>query len=121
MTTLQVKLDTSATPPVTVFPAPPTNINRGNQTITWRRFANQTFTFKTLRFITDPNPFAVSVTDTEVTATENNVATGDYPYVIVVTTANGDYSSGAEPAGSVSIASNGVTNGAGTAPVIHNN
>jgi hypothetical protein len=121
MTTLQVKLDTSATPPVTVIPAPPTNINRGNQTITWTRFANQTFTFKSLAFTTQLNPFTVALGDTQVTATENNQATGDYSYVIVVTLANRDYSSGTQSVGDQSTEENGIIAGNGTAPVIHNN
>lgn len=92
-TQIQVKLDTTATPPVTLIPEHP-SVNRGNSTIEWTPFANQSFTFTSLTFTTPGNPFSnISVTNGEVTAQDNNQGPGDYPYVVVVTSGGTQYSS----------------------------
>lgn len=52
-THIQVKLDPTAVPPVTVIP-PKATINRGNQTLEWTPFANQTFTFISLTIMPPP-------------------------------------------------------------------
>lgn len=54
---VQVKLNTSANPPVTVQP-PVHSVNKGNQTITWVPFANQNFTFVSLGFANNPSCFS---------------------------------------------------------------
>jgi hypothetical protein len=108
-TQVQVKLDTSATPPVTVIPQR-TTVNSGSQTIDWTPFATQTFSFVSLTFKTTPNPFAVTVTTSKVTATEDNQAAGDFTYVVVVSQNGVQYSS----------AATGIARTGGT-PVIHNN
>ncbi len=114
-THIQVKLDPTAVPPVTVIP-PKATINRGNQTIEWTPFANESFTFISLTIMPESNPFSTPVITNppvggpKISVNDNNQATGDYTYVIVVSLNNVLYSSAAE-----SIVAGGNT------PVIHNN
>jgi hypothetical protein len=80
---VQVSLDTSANPPVTVQPRVH-NVNRGNETIKWERASNQTFTFSSLTGLPNP-PFGTpGVSDTEITITDNNTSADAYGYTIVV-------------------------------------
>ena len=114
-THIQVKLDPTAVPPVTVIP-PRATINRGNQTLEWTPFANQTFMFTSLTIMPQSNPFSAPVITnppvgaSKISVTDNNQATGDYTYVIVVNLNNVSYCSAA-----ASISAGGNT------PVIHNN
>jgi len=88
---VQVSLDTSANPPVTVNPRV-NNVNGGNQTINWERASNQTFTFTSLTGLPNP-PFGTpSVSDSEITVTDNNRSAAAYGYTIVVTYNNQQYS-----------------------------
>ncbi|HZV24179.1 MAG TPA: hypothetical protein VFF93_10460 [Luteimonas sp.] len=94
---VQVSLDPTATPPVTVQP-PIHSVNHGNHTVTWEPASNQQFTFKSLSFANNPSCFGTpSILDAKVTVTDDNPANGtetDYPYTIVVTSNGQDYSSG---------------------------
>lgn len=89
---IQVKLDTTANPPVTLIPNHQA-VNRGNQSIEWTPFANETFTFVSLTFTTTPNPFSTpTVSNSQISVTDNNSSTADYPYVIVVSSGGVQYS-----------------------------
>src|SRR5690348_8981212 len=88
---VQVSLDTTANPPVTVNPRVH-DVNRGNQTVTWERASNQTFTFSSLSGLPNP-PFGTpSVSDSEITVSDNNTGPVAYGYTIVVTYNNQQYS-----------------------------
>jgi len=88
---VQVSLDTSANPPVTVNPRVH-DVNNGNQTIKWERASNQTFTFTSLTGLPNP-PFGTpSVSDSEITVTDNNTSAAAYGYTIVVTYNGQQYS-----------------------------
>lgn len=88
---VQVSLDTSANPPVTVSPRVH-DVNSGNQTINWERASNQTFTFTSLTGLPNP-PFGTpSVSDSEITVTDNNRSAAAYGYTIVVTYNGQQYS-----------------------------
>jgi len=90
---VQVSLDTSANPPVTVHPRVH-DVNSGNQTIKWERASNQTFTFTSLTGLPDP-PFGTpSVSDSEISVTDNNRSAAAYGYTVVVTYNNQQYSTG---------------------------
>jgi len=94
---IQVKLDTTANPPVTLIPEHQ-GVDRGNDTIEWTPFASQNFTFVSLTFTPTPNPDPFSNLDveaTEVTVDDDNEATGTYPYVVVVNYQGTNYSSAA--------------------------
>ncbi|HET7556799.1 MAG TPA: hypothetical protein VFK08_01845 [Rhodanobacteraceae bacterium] len=81
---VQVSLDTTANPPVTVNPRVH-DVNQGNQTIKWERASNQTFTFSSLTGLPTP-PFGTpTVSDSEITVTDNNTSAAAYGYTIVVT------------------------------------
>ncbi|MGN6312173.1 MAG: hypothetical protein ACTHMO_00255 [Rhodanobacteraceae bacterium] len=88
---VQVSLDTSADPPVTVNPRVH-DVNSGNQTIKWERASNQTFTFTSLTGLPNP-PFGTpSVSDSEITVTDNNTSAAAYGYTVLVTYNNQQYS-----------------------------
>lgn len=83
MSTIHVSLDTSADPPVTCNPKHQ-NMNRGNDAIDWKPAANQSFTFSSLTGLPNP-PFSTpSVSDSEITVTDDNQGAGDYPYTLTV-------------------------------------
>lgn len=105
---VQVSLDTSANPPVTVNPQIH-NVNNGNQTIKWERANNQTFTFTSLSSLPNPPFGQPSISDSEITITDNNQNNGPdqyYPYTIVVTQNGVQYSSAA---GGITAQSTGPT------------
>jgi len=88
---VQVSLDTSVNPPVIVSPRVH-DVNSGNQTIKWERANNQTFTFTSLSGLPNP-PFSnLSVSDSEITITDNNRSAAAYGYTIVVTYGGQQYS-----------------------------
>jgi hypothetical protein len=114
--TIKVSLNVNAKPPVAPVSVNPTkeNVNRGNQRITWVRDANQpAFTFDNVAF--PPNaPFSAPTktgNGTEMTVTENNTATADYPYTLTVNLNGTIYSTAPST-------KKGVGNGT---PIIHNN
>lgn len=92
---VQVSLNTNGNPPVTVQPQLH-EVNNGNQTVKWERASNQTFTFASLTGLPTP-PFGTpSVSDSEITITDNNQNNGPevyYPYTIVVNYNGQQYSS----------------------------
>ena len=94
---VQVSLDTSTNPPVTVNPQIH-DVNNGNQTIKWERASNQTFTFTSLSGLPNP-PFGTpSVSSTEITVADDNQNNGPavyYAYTIVVTLNGKQYSTAA--------------------------
>ena len=93
MSTVQVSLDTNASPPVTCNPQK-TPVNRGNEEINWVQAQNQNFTFYSLSFQNNPPCFgSPEVSDDEITVTDDNEDTADYPYTIVVTLNGVQYSS----------------------------
>lgn len=81
---VQVSLDTSANPPVTVNPRVH-NVDNGNQTVKWERANNQTFTFASLSGLPNP-PFGTppTVSDSEITISDDNTSAAAYGYTIVV-------------------------------------
>ncbi|HEY2397240.1 MAG TPA: hypothetical protein VGH81_14860 [Rudaea sp.] len=92
---IEVKLNTAASPPVTVQPRVH-SVNHGNQTIEWVPFAQENFTFVSLTGLPNP-PFSTpTVTDTKITVTDDNQNAGsavDYFYTIVVCSDGVEYSS----------------------------
>ncbi|MDE2156158.1 MAG: hypothetical protein KGJ32_09750 [Xanthomonadaceae bacterium] len=83
MSTIHVSLDTSADPPVTCSPKNQ-SMNRGNDSIDWKPAANQSFTFSSLTGLPNP-PFSTPiVSDSEITVTDDNQRSGDYPYTLEV-------------------------------------
>jgi hypothetical protein len=81
---VQVSLDTSADPPVTVNPQVH-NVNQGNQTVKWERANNETFTFASLSGLSNPPFDSPGVSDSEISITDNNTGTDAYyAYTIVV-------------------------------------
>lgn len=94
---VQVSLNASANPPVTVNPQIH-EVNNGNQTIKWERANNQTFTFVSLSGLPNP-PFSnLSVSASEVSVTDNNQNNGPdqyYAYTIVVSQNGTNYSTSA--------------------------
>ena len=90
---IQVKLDTSANPPVTMIPNQP-SVNRGNNTIEWTPFAHESFTFVSLTGLSANPPFSgLTVTGSQITVQDDNTATADYPYTITVSYGGQTYSS----------------------------
>lgn len=88
---VQVSLDTTQNPPVTVNPRVH-NVNNGNQTIKWERGSNQTFAFTSLTGLPNP-PFGTpSISASEITITDNNTTAAAYGYTIVVTLNGVQYS-----------------------------
>lgn len=111
MSTVQVSLDTTANPPVTCNPHK-TSVNRGNQTIDWVPAQNQTFNFTSLTFAGSPSCFSTpTVTNSQISVTDDDQAAGDYAYTIVVTQNGVSYSSTASR----------ITGGGGGDPSIKNN
>lgn len=91
---VQVSLNTSANPPVTVNPQVH-DVNQGNQTVKWERANNQTFTFASLSGLPSP-PFGASptISDSEMSITDNNPGTDTYyAYTITVNYNGQQYSS----------------------------
>lgn len=87
---VQVSLDTTADPPVTVNPRVH-DVNNGNQTIKWERASNQTFTFTSLTGLPNPPFDTPSVSASEITVTDNNTGAAAYGYNITVTLNNVSY------------------------------
>jgi hypothetical protein len=83
MSTIHVSLDITADPPVTCKPKHQ-SMNSGNDAINWKPAANQSFTFSSLTGLPNPPFTTPSVTDDEITVTDNNQAAGDYPYTLTV-------------------------------------
>jgi hypothetical protein len=80
---IQVKLDTTANPPVTLIPNQ-TAVNRGNNTIEWTPYANQSFTFADLAGLPNP-PFSnVTVNANMMSAQDDNTVAGDFVYSVMV-------------------------------------
>jgi hypothetical protein len=93
-TQIQVKLDTSANPPVTTIPTIQ-SVNRGNAQIQWTPFSNQSFTFVSLTGLPNP-PFSnIQVSNAQITADDNNTAAGEYTYTITVSSGGNTYSTNA--------------------------
>jgi hypothetical protein len=90
MTQIQVKLDTSANPPVTVQPQVQ-SINRGNSQIQWTPFASQNFTFVSLTGLPNPPFSGLSVTSSSITVQDDNTVAGDYTYTITVSSGGNNY------------------------------
>lgn len=91
---VEVSLNTSANPPVTVNPQIH-HVNQGNQTIEWKPANNQSFTFFSLSIDGNPSCFGTpNVSNGEITVTDDNPGTDTYyPYTIVVTSSGVPYSS----------------------------
>lgn len=92
---VQVSLNPTGHPPVTVNP-PVHNVNHGNETITWERAAQQNFTFVSLTGLPSPPFSSPSISDSEISVTDNNQNNGtetSYPYILVVTANGQQYSS----------------------------
>lgn len=88
---IQVSLDTTASPPVTVNPRIH-DVNNGNETIRWERGSNETFTFTSLTGLPDPPFGPPTVTDDEITVTDDNTSAAAYGYTVVVTLNGEQYS-----------------------------
>ncbi len=89
---IQVKLDTTANPPVTTIPNK-LSVNNGNHAIEWTPFAQQTFTFVSISPLPDP-PFSQYVNSgSVVTVQDNNSTAGEYAYTIVVAYQGTNYTS----------------------------
>lgn len=110
--TIEVYLDTTADPAVTVEPQHKDK-DKGKDTITWKPGKHQNFTFTSLKFDTEPNPFGTpDVKDHKITVDDDNssgTSIGDFPYTIVV-----QYNG--KPYNSKKISPSGEIMG----PVIHN-
>lgn len=94
---VQVSLNPTGHPPVTVNPQVQ-NVNHGNETIRWERAAQQSFTFVSLTGLPNPPFSAPTVSDSEISVTDNNPNNGtetSYPYIIVVSANGQQYSSAA--------------------------
>lgn len=117
MPQIQVKLDTSANPPVTTIPNQQ-GVNNGNHQIEWTPFAQETFTFVSLTGLPDPPFSQLNVTNSQITVQDDNTATGEYAYTITVSYQGNNYSTN-------STALYGKANhpmvGGGTGPTIKNN
>ncbi|MGH8122714.1 MAG: hypothetical protein ACREPT_08055 [Rudaea sp.] len=91
MAQIQVKLDTSANPPVTTIPHQQ-SVNNGNHQIEWTPFAQQTFTFVSIGPFPDP-PFSnYNNSGSQVTVQDANTTAGEYAYTIVVSYQGKNYS-----------------------------
>ena len=123
-TQIQVKLDTSANPPVTTIPQH-ASINRGNNEITWTPFAQQSFTFVSLTGLPTPPFSGLSVSSSQITVQDDNTATGDFPYTITVSYNGMNYSSdssvhSARQSGNTTTTAKAALGGA-SSPTIKNN
>src|SRR5215469_969599 len=104
MPQVKVSLNTDASPPVTLDPnnCP---VNRGNDTIQWVEDPQSPFkgfTFSSLTGLPNP-PFGTPTKNqnqTEISLGDNNTATAEYPYTIVVSYNNTQYSSAGAKIGS---------------------
>ncbi|HEY8011273.1 MAG TPA: hypothetical protein VIE67_09770 [Rudaea sp.] len=90
MAQIQVKLDTSANPPVTTIPNHQ-SINNGNHRIEWTPFANETFTFVSLTGLPNPPFSQLSVTSSQITVQDDNTAVGEHAYTITVSYQGNNY------------------------------
>jgi hypothetical protein len=91
---VEVSLNTSASPPVTVNPQIH-DVNQGNQTIKWKPASHQSFAFSSLSIDGNPSCFGTpDVSASEITVTDNNPgADAYYAYTIKVTSNGVTYSS----------------------------
>jgi hypothetical protein len=91
---VEVSLNTSASPPVTVNPQIH-DVNQGNQTIKWKPASHQSFAFSSLSIDGNPSCFGTpDVSVSEITVTDNNPgADAYYAYTIKVTSNGVTYSS----------------------------
>jgi hypothetical protein len=121
-TQVQVKLDTSADPPVTLVPNQVT-VNQGNNTIEWTPFAQQSFTFADLAGLPNPPFSGLSVTPNKISIQDNNTASGSYAYSVTVNYNGQLYSSNPSSARSAHAAKAGTHSiiGGGSSPTIKNN
>ncbi len=96
--TIEVYLDTTKTPPVTVVP-PVKEKNKGKDTITWKPGKGQDFSFVSVIFANNPpgfGPGALKSNGKEVTVEDDNsggATVGDFPYTVVVSYQGQEYSS----------------------------
>lgn len=94
--TIDVYLDTTQTPPVTVVPQVKDK-DKGKGTITWKPASGQDFSFVSLTFVSNPGCFGVpDVKPNKITVDDDNsggTSVGDFPYVIVVSFEGKNYSS----------------------------
>ena len=123
-TQIQVKLDTSATPPVTLIPNS-VSINRGNNQISWTPFAQESFTFVSLTGLPSPPFSGLTVTASSITVNDDNTAAGDFPYTITVAYQGQNYSSSSSfsrhaEQSPTHVTAKGALTG-GTSPIIKNN
>lgn len=85
--TIEVFLDTTADPAVTVSPQHKDK-DKGKDTITWKPGKDQDFTFDSLVFDSTPNPFGQpDVKDHKITASDDNSggnSVGYFAYTIKV-------------------------------------
>lgn len=91
MSTIQVRLDVNANPPVTVQPNP-FSVNRGKAPIKWERAAQQQFTFVSVSGLPQPPFSPKSQSDTEVTMDDDNQSTQSFSYKVVVSLNGTQYS-----------------------------
>ncbi len=109
--TIEVYLDPTKTPPVTVVPQTKDK-DKGKGTIAWKPGKQQDFTFISLTFANNPPSFGapdIKSNGKEVTVEDDNSgggAVGDFPYTIVVSYNGKQYSSvgvrlGADPSGPI--------------------
>ena len=124
---IQVKLDTTANPPVTLVPNQ-VSVNRGNNTIEWTPFSNQSFTFADLGGLPNPPFSGLSVTPNKITIQDNATSGGTYVYSITVNYNGQLYSSNSQNSSSPQMASASTTRvgthallGDGSSPTIKNN
>ena len=91
---VEVSLNTSASPPVTVNPQIH-DVNQGNQTIKWKPASHQSFAFSSLSIDGNPSCFGTpDISASEITVTDNNPgADAYYAYTIKVTSNGVTYSS----------------------------
>jgi len=123
---IQVKLDTSVNPPQVLLVPNQATVNRGNDTIEWTPFAQQTFTFAALAGLPNPPFSGLNITPSKITIQDNNVSGGSYQYVVTVNYNGQLYSSGTSSANSAGYAHAQKVGtrsiiGGGSSPTIRNN
>src|SRR4029078_12174447 len=91
---IQVKLDTTANPPVTTVPVVQ-SVNSGNNQIEWTPFAQESFTFVSLTGLPNPPFRGLNVTSPKITVNDGNSAAASYQYTITVSSGGNTYSSNA--------------------------
>lgn len=97
MPNVHVSLNVNANPPVTCNPQH-VPVDRGNASINWVPAAQQNFTFVSLSGLPNPPFTAPTVTNNQITVTDNNRNNGPdvyYPYTLVVTLNGVQYSTAA--------------------------